>query len=427
MTMMMMQRLLQESNDHAEADLTKYSYPEPKGLEPPVPPSKAPRQEKAPEQKRGLNHHPSSAFLKPVPVNDSTLNSPMTENPTESHPDDEEMACDDVNGDIEVGSPVDLTKGSSLAVRLTLGSPVRSSAEDFSADDSCPIASSDEEAARDHETFLKNQSSGSSERRPGERRLAFSVENILDPNKFTGPKQEGPDAFIHRFQNPCHWRPHLDHIGSEFSHSGGDISRPFSDSLVDDEEESLGDGGLSDGSEEREGGGHPDTPGSGGGKPKKKSPSHKGGGGASGPGDSKGSSGGKPRRARTAFTYEQLVALENKFKTTRYLSVCERLNLALSLSLTETQVKIWFQNRRTKWKKQNPGMDVNSPTVAPSQSTTGPPFFHPLAYSAAHHYPSSASFAAAASANQTYGAVAAAAYFHHLGAHHSSLGHGHSS
>lgn len=52
--------------------------------------------------------------------------------------------------------------------------------------------------------------------------------------------------------------------------------------------------------------------------------------------DSKG--GTKPRRARTAFTYEQLVSLENKFKTTRYLSVCERLNLALSLSLTETQV-----------------------------------------------------------------------------------------
>ncbi|XP_061083395.1 NK1 transcription factor-related protein 2-like [Conger conger] len=65
----------------------------------------------------------------------------------------------------------------------------------------------------------------------------------------------------------------------------------------------------------------------------------------------------KPRRARTAFTYEQLVALENKFRTTRYLSVCERLNLALSLSLTETQVKIWFQNRRTKWKKQNPGAE----------------------------------------------------------------------
>ncbi|XP_071368768.1 NK1 transcription factor-related protein 1, partial [Centroberyx affinis] len=72
---------------------------------------------------------------------------------------------------------------------------------------------------------------------------------------------------------------------------------------------------------------------------------------------------GKPRRARTAFTYEQLVALENKFKSTRYLSVCERLNLALSLSLTETQVKIWFQNRRTKWKKQNPGADTSAPTA----------------------------------------------------------------
>lgn len=52
-------------------------------------------------------------------------------------------------------------------------------------------------------------------------------------------------------------------------------------------------------------------------------------------------------RARTAFTYEQLVSLENKFKTTRYLSVCERLNLALSLSLTETQVQLIKQALRT--------------------------------------------------------------------------------
>ncbi|XP_070210447.1 homeobox protein slou-like [Littorina saxatilis] len=97
--------------------------------------------------------------------------------------------------------------------------------------------------------------------------------------------------------------------------------------------------------------------------------------------DGSGGKGGKNRRARTAFTYEQLVALENKFKTTRYLSVCERLNLALSLSLTETQVKIWFQNRRTKWKKQNPGLDVNSPTVpmTPSHGLGAgfPGNFHP--------------------------------------------------
>ncbi|XP_072533028.1 NK1 transcription factor related 2-like,a [Salminus brasiliensis] len=89
----------------------------------------------------------------------------------------------------------------------------------------------------------------------------------------------------------------------------------------------------------------------------------------------------RPRRARTAFTYEQLVALENKFRATRYLSVCERLNLALSLSLTETQVKIWFQNRRTKWKKQNPGADgtmqsttTSLPSLSPSAgaATCGP-------------------------------------------------------
>ncbi|KAL7061983.1 hypothetical protein AAHC03_01222 [Spirometra sp. Aus1] len=83
-------------------------------------------------------------------------------------------------------------------------------------------------------------------------------------------------------------------------------------------------------------------------------------------------SGRKTRRARTAFTYEQLVTLENKFKSARYLSVYERLNLALALNLTETQVKIWFQNRRTKWKKQNPGKDVNSPTAV-SPPITFPP------------------------------------------------------
>ena len=87
---------------------------------------------------------------------------------------------------------------------------------------------------------------------------------------------------------------------------------------------------------------------------------------------------GKPRRVRTAFTYEQLVALENKFRQTRYLSVCERLNLALALNLTETQVKIWFQNRRTKWKKQNPGLDINSPTVSTHPSSSVPIYGHDI-------------------------------------------------
>ncbi|XP_018054434.1 PREDICTED: homeobox protein invected-like [Atta colombica] len=122
-----------------------------------------------------------------------------------------------------------------------------------------------------------------------------------------------------------------------------------------------------------------------------------GSGGGSGGGGSNSNTSGKPRRARTAFTYEQLVRLENKFKTTRYLSVCERLNLALELQLTETQVKIWFQNRRTKWKKQNPGLDVNSPTVPttpPHPSPYAPAFLfaahphqHPLPHSHTHPHP----------------------------------------
>lgn len=60
----------------------------------------------------------------------------------------------------------------------------------------------------------------------------------------------------------------------------------------------------------------------------------------------------KRRRRRTAFTSGQLKSLEHKFKDKKYLSISERKNLAKSLKLNDTQVKTWFQNRRTKWKKQ---------------------------------------------------------------------------
>ena len=60
----------------------------------------------------------------------------------------------------------------------------------------------------------------------------------------------------------------------------------------------------------------------------------------------------KARRRRTAFTSSQLKSLEQKFRDKKYLTITERNNLATDLHLTDTQVKTWFQNRRTKWKKQ---------------------------------------------------------------------------
>nr|AAW24452.1 CG13424-related protein 1 [Oikopleura dioica] len=58
------------------------------------------------------------------------------------------------------------------------------------------------------------------------------------------------------------------------------------------------------------------------------------------------------KRPRTAFTPHQIKTLESEFQKNRYLSVGKRVELADSLGLSETQIKIWFQNRRTKWKRE---------------------------------------------------------------------------
>lgn len=86
----------------------------------------------------------------------------------------------------------------------------------------------------------------------------------------------------------------------------------------------------------------------------------------------------KSKRIRTAFTLDQLRILERSFQNSHYLSVFERHGIAAALCLSETQVKIWFQNRRTKWKKERDGHGGEE------QSYCAPPAFTQNAFLYAH-------------------------------------------
>ncbi|XP_069674235.1 homeobox protein Nkx-6.1 isoform X2 [Periplaneta americana] len=75
----------------------------------------------------------------------------------------------------------------------------------------------------------------------------------------------------------------------------------------------------------------------------------------------------KRKKPRTSFTRLQIAELEKRFHKQKYLASAERASLAKTLKMTDAQVKTWFQNRRTKWRREIP-VDLHQKFISAASS-----------------------------------------------------------